>query len=134
MCGMISACIPALPAKAQFVETECPLVHPQFPNGKLNSAQWQEGQETHFVPEIEYRLENGNYYAALDYRYPEYYRDFRKYGVRLWCRYRGAPDLYIDIPGLVNKCVLIWHDPADPKADPIYRRAYCESDVSGAAE
>ncbi|MBX3453934.1 hypothetical protein [Ferrovibrio sp.] len=119
-------------AHAQFIETECSLLHPFNSDARLIGAQWQEDGETHFAPEIEYRLENGDYYSALDYRVGGYVAD-RQRKIRLLCIYRGAPDLYVDIPGLVNKCVLIWRDPANPKADPVYRRAYCESDISGGA-
>ena len=119
------------PAYAQFQSTVCPILHPVNQKARLNTAYpLEDGIISGMLPDPQYTDDDGTEVAVYDYRrYEELFHRFAK----LKCSYRGAPDIFLDIPGILMRCEMRARMPINPKADPIYISAYCESDISGTA-
>lgn len=111
---------------AQFIETDCPTIHPNNPHAWLDSAApLEDGKIANYLPEINYREKDGTEISVIDYRYLQ---DLNYRQAKLRCRYHKAPDVLVDIPGLLTRCVR--HTREVDKKTLIYLRGYCESDIS----
>jgi len=117
------------PAAAQFVETDCPLRHPEIRTAKLDTiVPLEDGFMSHDLPDFYYKQKDGSKIGIIDYRFSN---DLIYRNARLLCRYDKAPDLLLDIPGLLTRCVL--HYRATRKST-VYIRGFCESDISPSSE
>jgi len=114
---------------AQFVETECPIRHPEQNTAKLVGATaLEDGTMAHYLPEYYLVEKDGSKVGIFDYRLAE---DLRYRHARMQCWYDKAPDVFVDVPGLMTRCVFHFRH---LKKMFIYIRAYCESDISPPSE
>jgi len=126
--GTLPLLLPAL-AFAQFVETDCPLKHPNYPKSELIVVvPLEDGEMSHYLPDFSYKEKDGSEIGIIDYRFLD---DMKNRHAKLLCKYVGAPPLRLDIHGLLTRCT--FHT-RELKRGYKYLRGFCESDISPAPE
>ncbi|MBX3453933.1 hypothetical protein [Ferrovibrio sp.] len=122
----------ATQASAEIKITRCPLQHPDASGGRLKTAVPHEtGDMSNDLPEYPPHAPGEVSIAVYEYGLPGE-PIFRN--AKLLCRYSMGPNLSLPVPGQLKRCEMRWREPSNPKADPIYLSAYCESEISGAAQ